>query len=281
MSLDPEALLARIVEATERVQLVASAIALSSDRGRYVGVGASGDRTLYADKAAEDELIRALLPIGNVKVLSEEAGPKGDRMAPTTAILDPLDGSSNYGRGLPFYCTSVALATGAGLDGVFLGVVRNLVNGDVYAARRGKGATKNGRRIAPSRVKDPGESVVDVDLSGGSSTLVRSLVPLLSGVKRQVHQGANALELCLLAEGKIDGFVDLREKMRVTDFAAGYLIASEAGCVMTGGQGEELRVRFDLKDRFSYVAAGSRELHRGLLALCGEGTHVPRRPRSR
>ncbi len=255
-------------DATERVQYSVSTIALGRNRGLIVGTGASGDKTLLADKKAEEELVRALLKVEGLKVLSEEAGERGDPRAKLLAIVDPLDGSSNFERGIPFYCTSVSIAEGSSLGDIAYGIVRNLVTGEVYSATRGGGATKNGKRIKTSRVKSPGKAVVGVDLSRTKASLVSGLARLVVSVNRQVHYGANVLELCYLAEGRIDAFVDMRERMRITDFAAGYLIAKEAGATITDPGGSELRPSFDLKERFSYVAAANAVLHKRILGLC-------------
>jgi len=247
---------------------VTSAATLRGERARVVGTGASGDETLLADKKAEDELLRALLPIGGVRILSEEAGEIGDPRAKTMAVLDPLDGSGNFARGVPFYCTSIAIVEGGSFEGVSVGLVRNLVTGDVYLAERGKGATKNGRPLRTSRSTDLSDSVVGIDLSRGGPSLIARLAPLIGSVRRQVHYGANALELCLVAEGVIDAFVDLRGKLRVTDVAAAYLILKEAGAVVTSENGEALRLGLDLEVRLSLVASANRRLHDKILELC-------------
>ena len=257
-----------LIRATGAVLAKVSPLAKKGGRGRSLGPGASGDVTLYADKVAEDILVGALARAGKVRFLSEEAGSFGDPHAETLAIVDPLDGSSNFERGIPFYCTSVAIAEGESL-GVMVGVVRDLVSGDVYAAEKGRGATKNGRRIRTSTNEDPSNAVVGVDLSRSPRGLVSALAPLVGGVKRQVHLGANALELCYLAEGRIDSFVDLRGRIRVTDFAAANLIAQEAGAVVTDLGGRRLRVAFDLGHRLSFVASANPALHGQVLELCG------------
>jgi myo-inositol-1(or 4)-monophosphatase len=92
-------------------------------------------------------------------------------------------------------------------------------------------------------------------------------------VKRQVHFGANALEICYLAEGSIDAFVDLRMRIRITDIAAAYLIASEAGAVITDEAGEELKPRFELARGLNFVASANRELHSTILGITrGDGS---------
>ncbi|MDG6985259.1 MAG: hypothetical protein JRM73_00745 [Nitrososphaerota archaeon] len=253
---------------TARVWQKVAPLAKKGGRGRTVGTGAAGDMTIYADKLAEDLLIGDLKKTAGVRILSEEAGAVGPRDGSALAVVDPLDGSSNFERGIPFYCTSVAIVTGKSIDDTSVGVVRDLVTGDVYSARKGEGAKKNGKRIRTSRTVDSAKSLVGVDISRSPPGLVRALAPLVEGVKRQVHLGANALELCYLAEGKTDSFVDLRGKMRVTDFAAANLIAREAGAVVTGSYGETLDVRFDLEHRFSFVASANPVLHRKVLSMC-------------
>ncbi|MDE1853729.1 MAG: fructose 1,6-bisphosphatase [Thaumarchaeota archaeon] len=258
-----------LLAATERVRQRVSPLAKREGRGRTVGTGAAGDRTIFADKLAEDELLKAITKIEGVRVLSEEAGAVGDR-GHTLAVVDPLDGSSNFERGIPFYCTSVAIVDGDSIEDVTLGVVRDLVTGDAYVGRRGGGATKNGKRIRTSKTVEPAHAVVGVDLSRSPPGLVSGLAPLVAGVKRQVHLGANALELCYLAEGRVDSFIDLRGRIRITDFAAAYLIAKEAGAEFTGPDGKELKPEFDLKHRFSFVASANATIHKEILELCKE-----------
>jgi myo-inositol-1(or 4)-monophosphatase len=256
-----------LTDASSNVRKIVEELGRGGRRGRVVGIGASGDKTLLADKKAEEELIRALDKVDGIRLLSEEAGDKGDPGSRVVAVLDPLDGSANFERGIPFYCTSVAVVEGNSLKGVSFGMVRNLVNGDLYLARRGKGATKNGRRLRNQKPVSLSDSVVDIDMSRGAPQLVARLGPLVSAVRRQVHYGANALELCMLADGRIDAFVDLRGKMRVTDFAASYLIAREAGAIITDGEGGELDPKVSLDEKFSFVAAVNEDLHREILEL--------------
>jgi myo-inositol-1(or 4)-monophosphatase len=254
-----------LLQATEKVQLAIQALAGRGNRGEVVGVGASGDRTIVADKKAEDGLIGALARVEGVRVLSEEAGDVGDSKAKLIAIVDPIDGSSNFERGIPFYCTSVAIANGASPGDIFFGIVRNLVSGEVYTATKGKGAKKNGRKIRTSKTRELSKAVTGIDISRASQKTLKRLLPLMGSVSRQVHYGANALELCLLAEGKTDAFVDVRGKMRTVDFAAAQLIATEAGGVVSSPEGGDLRFSMDLGSRFSFVASSNRELHLKIL----------------
>jgi myo-inositol-1(or 4)-monophosphatase len=256
-------------DATERAQVSVSAVALGKDRGQSVGIGASGDKTLLADKEAEDVLIGALLKIKGLRVLSEEAGRRGDSRAKLLAVIDPLDGSSNFERGIPFYCTSVAIAEGSSLKDVTFAMVRDLVTGDVYSATEGGGAKKNGRNIRTSNTTSLSESVVGIDLNRTTLRITRGLSPLVTSA-RNVHYGANALELCYVAEGRLDAMVDVRGLMRVTDFAGAYLICKEAGATVTSSDGESLDVPLDLATRFSYVVSANLSVHERILSRLSE-----------
>jgi len=256
-----------LVDATRAAQERVSSVARQGRRGEEVGVGASGDKTLLADRAAEDEILNSLKQVGGVRILSEEAGETGDRRARTLAVVDPLDGSSNFERAIPFYGRASGLVEGDSIEGATLGVVRNLVSGDVYVGVRGKGATKNGRQIRTNARARLAGAVIGMDVSRSPARSVELLAPLVSATKRQVHFGANALELCYLADGRIDAFVDLRGKMRVTDFAAAYLIAREAGALFTDAGGMPVRPELDLGHRFGFVGSASRGLHRQILRL--------------
>ena len=258
-----------LLGATERVRGKISTLARRGEGRNSLGVGASGDRTLLADKEAEDELMKALLSVAGTRVLSEEAGFRGDPDGSTLAVVDPLDGSSNFARGIPFYCTSVAIAEGDSLEGIKVGVVRDLVSGDVYHAVKGKGAKKNGASVEASNVTDVSRAVLGVDVSRGGSELIERLAPLIGVASRQVHFGANALELSYVSDGTVDAFVDIRGKIRITDLAAAYLVAAEAGAEISDAQGRELRAAFDLTHRLSFVASANAQLHEEIMRLCG------------
>ncbi len=254
-----------LTKASEGVQMVADKYSSSSRRNEIVGTGASGDRTLVVDREAERELVDSLSSVEGLRILSEEMGESGPRDASFTAILDPIDGSANFSRGIPFYCTSICVVEGRSLRDSKCALVRDLVSGGVYYAERGKGARKNGEHISPSAVTEISEAVAGADLSKASPSLLRGIAPLISALKRQVHFGANALELCLVAEGLLDAFVDVRGRMRVTDIAAAYLVVTEAGGVATSETGKPLNPTPDLISRLSCVAAGNPKLHGRLL----------------
>ena len=254
-----------ILKSSEKVQNTVKRIQSHGARTKVVGTGASGDKTLLADREAEKILVDALSKVSGVRILSEESGEIGQRGAELLAIVDPLDGSSNFERRIPFYCTSIAIVRGRRLADTRAALVRNLVTGDVYYAERGKGATKNGERIATSETSNIREAILGVDLSRTDEGTYASLARLITSAKRQVHFGANALELCFLAEGMIDAFIDVRNKTRIVDFAGGYLIAKEAGAVLSTKSGDKLLTRLEMKERFSFVSSANPQLQKVIL----------------
>ncbi|MFI5404678.1 MAG: inositol monophosphatase family protein [Candidatus Gagatemarchaeaceae archaeon] len=269
-----------LAEATARVRSKVSELVLGGEGTKVLGIGASGDKTLVADQKAEGELFRALSEIRGLGFLSEEAGRRGDSKLSHLAIIDPLDGSSNFERGIPFYCSSVAIAKGKRFEDITHAFIRDLVTGDAFYAERGRGATKNGVKLRTSKTMVLSSAVVGIDISMAEHGMLRRIEPLIRGAKRQVHYGANALELCYLADGRIDASIDLRKRMRITDFAAGFLIAKEAGATITGDGQAGLRPAFDLRDRFSYFATANPTLHRRVLQLCVGGRAALRRTAS-
>jgi NAD+ kinase len=231
-------------------------VAEQLDRHAKVGTGSGGDRTSRADAALEKAILVAAAELG-VSVLSEEAGYI-DNDSDLLAVVDPLDGSRNAGRGIPLHCTSIAIGrttqkgTLAKLDA---GVVQNLVTGDLYAARKGKGAFLNGTRIEQQPF-DPDEVIVGVIADYASTEIDEA------HARREHHLrdlGSAALELCLVGTGAMDAFVVRRPWLRVIDIAAATLFVREAGgLVLDPDSGEDLDMPLDLVSRSGLLAAHSR-----------------------
>lgn len=234
-----------------------AAVANDPRRHDKVGRGAGGNATSRADKVLEDAILKAAKGL-KLSVLSEEAG-RVDHGSHLVAIVDPLDGSRNAGRGIPFHCASVAIGP-AGADGtlndIVAGVVRNLVTGDEYAAVKGKGAWANGKPIK-ARPFDPAEVVVGM-IADYASTEIEE-----AHARRGHHirdLGSAALELCLVGTGAMDAFVVRRPWLRVIDIAAATLICREAGGVVIDSQtGRDLNMPLDLEGRAGLIAATNAE----------------------
>ncbi|MCZ6613680.1 MAG: fructose 1,6-bisphosphatase [Thaumarchaeota archaeon] len=235
----------------------------TAEAGFTLGRGAGGDITRRIDRVAEDAVIQVLRKrdIG-CRVVSEEYGELtiGDDREGFRVIIDSIDGTTNAIRDIPFYCTSLAVSNGGNLRDVFAGLVIDQYSGDRYVASKGHGAYHSGKRMEPSHVGDMTEALIGIDLSGVSLRVARELSQFISKTRHTRHLGAAALEVCMVAEGRLDAYVDMRNKLRVTDIAAAQLILTEAGGVIVALDGSSLDSTLSLKERLSFVAAGKEDL---------------------
>lgn len=225
------------------------------------GIGAGGDISRKIDIVAEKTVLDYLKKIKfDCVVLGEECGrvelsknPKG------FIVMDAIDGSANAVRGIPFFCCSLAFATKYKLSSITDGVVTDLTTGDTYWATKGRGAFCNRTKIHVHRQK-PVYKIVGVNVSGAKPSLIRKIQPLFESSNHSRHLGANALELALFAKGLIDVYVDLRKKIRVTDMAAGYLIAKEAGGIILDEDLRQLDANLSYETRLSFIAAANKSI---------------------
>ncbi len=228
------------------------------------GVGAGGDVIKKIDLAAENALIETLQDSDvSCTLISEEAGTKeiGSNPSAYYVTADPLDGTTNAVRGAPFMAISLAVSKKPNLRDVETALVCDPVHNATYIAELGKGAFRNGKRIQSSSETSLGEAVVGVDFNTLKiRELLPMLFPLLEKTKHLRHFGADALELCYVADGTIDAFIDLRGKLRVTDIAAAHLILREAGGIMVTPEGNELDVVLKATERVAFIAAANRTI---------------------
>jgi myo-inositol-1(or 4)-monophosphatase len=235
------------------------------------GQGAGGDTKKRVDLAAEDALIQTLQK-HNVPctLISEEVGVKqiGDRASGYYVVADPVDGTANAARGLPFAAISLAASTKPMLSGVEVAVVADVLRDVIYTAKKGKGAYKNGVKLKPSEIVKLEEAFVGVDFSTFTAEqLVDQLTEVLKRTRHLRHLGANALEICYVADGTTEAFIDIRGKLRITDIAAAYLILLEAGGVFTTPTGTTLNAPLDPKQRVSLIAAANKPIHEKIIHM--------------
>jgi myo-inositol-1(or 4)-monophosphatase len=204
-----------------------------------------------AQQAIKEALIDASLP---VRVVSEEGDYEIGEQGPIL-VLDPVDGTTNMARGIPFACTSMALSATPYMSGVTLGLVKDLYSGDVYRAERNRGAWRAGKRITPSKSRLVGEALVSLDIS--KSTPVDMVKQLIASAGHIRQTGSSALALCHLASGTIDAHVDVRGMLRITDVAAGLLILREAGGAFITESALATELELARKTKLKLVAASS------------------------
>jgi len=225
------------------------------------GRGAGGDISRRIDILAEKAVLDYLREIKfSCIVLGEECGrieisdnPDG------IVIMDAVDGSTNAVRGIPFSCCSLAFASGDRLSSVTDAVIIDLYNGDLYSASKGSGAFLNGNRITVHK-ETPLYFVVGLDLSGISPDSLQKLSPIISASNHIRHFGAVALELAIFSRGLVDLFVDLREKLRITDVAAGYLMVLEAGGLIVDRNSRPLDSDIGYEKKISFIAAANKKI---------------------
>jgi myo-inositol-1(or 4)-monophosphatase len=238
-------------------------------RKEAIGTGAAGDKTLGFDMLAEEIILEGLRKLNEpLTFISEEVGVVELHGGGRKVLVDPVDGSKNALAGLPFYCTSIAVADGETIDSIRLAYVVNLSNGDEFWAEKGSGGWLNGRQIRPQT--DDVIRLVCFEAQVPGRDIPR-IMPLLSRGARTRCMGATALDLAYLGAGASSVFVT-PSLSRSFDFAGGWLLIREAGGIITDISGEETdNVLLDLKRSSSLLAAGNRQLHNTALKLLSKG----------
>lgn len=186
------------------------------DLGTVPDLRASGERDdQYAlDLIVDGPLVASLLDAG-LGVLSEEAGVL-EEGRDLLAVVDPIDGSTNASRGLPWFNTSIAVCDE---DGPLVALVENHVTRERFEAVRGHGATRNGTPL-PTPAGDVATGIVGVN----------GIPPALNPWAQFRCFGASALDLCAVASGTLDGYVDFADEAHgLWDYAAAVLICNEVG----------------------------------------------------
>jgi len=233
----------------------------TAEAGKGFGRGAGGDIKKKIDLVAETALIETLKTRKvSCTLISEESGNKKIGAEPSKFILvaDPLDGTTNALRGLPFVAISLAVSSEPFLENVETALVADVLHNVTYTAQKHEGAYRNKHSIKPSRIKSLKEAVVGVDFNSfKAGEIVNQMIRVLEQTKHLRHLGANALELCYVADGTIDAFIDLRGKLRVTDMAAAQLILREAGGIIRTERGESLDAPLTATQRVSFIAAAN------------------------
>ena len=209
----------------------------------------------FSDLAADEAALRVIDAAG-FGVLSEESGlTEADR--DVLVVLDPIDGSTNASRGIPWYATSLCALD---RDGALAALVVNQATGQSFGAIRGEGAWRDdgdGRRaIRASQKQRLDESLV----------LLSGYPPKHFGWRQFRALGAAALDLCAVATGSADAFVDCnRSAHGPWDYLGGMLVCLEAGASVVDLEGRDLIVRAHAEKR-TPVAAATPELLEALLA---------------
>ena len=236
-------------------------------------IGADGTPTHKIDEYTENAALEVLKSTGkSLIVISEEIGTIkiGEKEAEAILIMDPLDGITNAMKNLPCYGISIAIASTDNnksledmtLDDIEVAFVKNIPTGDTYLAVKDRYARKNSEPIHVSKVEKAEQATL-------STYLYRSrcdMNNIYSHVRRMRIMGAIAIEMCFLAEGIYDVFLDT-QAVRVLDIAASQLIIKEAGGYITDINSNVLSSQIDLLEKTTIVAATNQKLQNDIIRL--------------
>jgi myo-inositol-1(or 4)-monophosphatase len=230
------------------------------EREPVLRVGEGGDDTTAIDQAAEDAVVARLVALGEDFVLvSEELGERmfGDGGA-RRVVVDPIDGSVNAKRGIPFFSFSLAVADGPTMGDVTFGYVYDLGTGEEWTATRGGGAFLGGESIGAVRPKEPIEIL---SFEGTTTPVIAERIGDVLGLAGRVRvMGSLALSLCHLAAGRVDAVCSLKAA-RSVDIAAAQLLVRECGLAIELFEDPPFeRAPLDLVTRSRIAAAGSQAL---------------------
>lgn len=225
----------------------ANAVRAALDRLDDWGPSVGRDGQYLSDLAADAAALEVLDEAG-VGVLSEESGlHEPDREI--LVVLDPLDGSTNAARGIPWFATSLCAVDG---DGPRVAMVVDLPHGRTFTAVRGGGATVDGVPLRPSGCAAPADALVAIS----------GLPPEPLGWRQFRTLGAAALDLCAVAEGTLDAYVDCSPSAHgAWDYLGGALVCAEAGAEVADAYGRDLAVLDPAARRTPIAAATPALLH--------------------
>ena len=231
--------------ARDAVQAYGSA----AERAVETGRGEGGDTAYVIDRAAEDAVFREIEGLGvPLTAISEERGEIAVAGGgPVRLVIDPVDGSLNAKRGLPFACVSIAIASGPRMSDVEVGWVAELDprltaadeprRGRDWWAVKGEGAFRDGEALPPLRsgqLEVLGLETARPELVAAAASAIESV-----GARRIRALGSVAMTLCLVAAGQLDAMVSLRP-IRSVDAAAAQLLVTEAGGTVSFPAADEL-----------------------------------------
>jgi len=207
-----------------------------ADRDKLVEFKGHANLVTIADKKSEELIIGGILSrYPSHSILAEESGATQSGAA-VKWIIDPLDGTTNFAHGYPFYCVSIAVEE---KGEIVCGAVYDPVREEMFSAARGAGAYRNGERLKVSNVDRLSQALLitgfPYNFRERVDTVIRQFGRFLVASQAVRRGGSAALDLCYVASGRLDGFWELY--LQPWDTAAGHVILEEAGGRVTDFKG--------------------------------------------
>jgi myo-inositol-1(or 4)-monophosphatase len=245
-------------------------VALAKSSAREVGTNPLGQETIKADRDIE-AVVFGELKKRKCTVLSEEEGYAEFGSSPTELfIIDPLDASENYKRGIPCYALGIARAHVRGrLADVEEAYIFDLATGDEFYAEKGKGAWRNGRRMKSSSLHEMQKAIIAIDFYNDNSRKISdsTRAKALAYTKDIRRFGPALLEMAYVACGALEGYFNVNKSLSIVH-ACGPALLREAGCIVTDHEGRPLDFALrDVDEYFTIVAAGNVEIHRKMMEI--------------
>lgn len=235
----------------------------TSEGAKLLQKGAGGDISMEIDVLAERIIIENLIKHKiDILLISEEIGEKdfGDidliKKKQCKLIIDPVDGSNNAARGIPYCSMSIAYAEGERIKDIKMAVILDLISKDLYWAVRGKGAYMNNQSISGIKNDNIKNLIFEIDIP------TKDLFKYVDKLKRIIKKpslvrilGSTALTLCQMSKGSIDVFLDFNQNNRIVDIAAGFLILKESGVKYFSIDGSDLdNALLSINTKFPFIA---------------------------
>nr|MBC7246125.1 inositol monophosphatase [Chloroflexota bacterium] len=224
-----------------------------------------GDLTTHVDQEAEEIIVRVIRQIFPDHDFLGEEGHSAHCEAESLWVIDPLDGTRNYSVGIPWFCTSIALAV---KGRAILGVIYDPVRGETFYAEAGKGAYFNGQAIRCSKKTNMERAIAAIGFlparhkenPGLALPMLTRLHPMIEATR---IMGAAALNLAYVASGRVE--ISFHDRVSAWDILAGALLIEEAGGTATDFAGRPISVASQ-----NIIAASNAAFHKEVLRIAQE-----------
>jgi Archaeal fructose-1,6-bisphosphatase and related enzymes of inositol monophosphatase family len=236
--------------------------------------GYGGDISRYFDLYVENAIIENLK--GHVsKIITEERGIIEINKGEILALVDPVDGSTNVSKDLPFCATSIALFKGEKFTDIFVSGIIDLIRGDVFICD-GKNVFLNNSKVKPSTTVDLNEAVISMDLKVTKiDDKTSKVIPqILKEVRYIRFFGAIALEIAYVSCGILDAFIIPFPRVRLLDIAAGLFMVKTAGGFIKFLNEDMEKINIFENKRYAVVASNNEYLANKIIKIIEDGGRI-------